>query len=153
VKKYRKRFRKLCGIFPEIFITIHTPYSVSYMHRTLMGCLDLTFSYMQCSNMLHECEEIQKKFTESFRKFSSLTATQFHRFEGRTCPLPSSTLAIWDGSTYLALAILVCVTQRERHVTDTWVFCVPMVISFTSDMTRVWHVPFTWYGVRVFCIV
>jgi hypothetical protein len=28
-------------------------------------------------------------------------------------------------------------TQRERHVTDTWVFCVRTVISFTCDMTRV----------------
>jgi hypothetical protein len=43
-------------------------YSIlSHTCITPMGCLGLTFSYMQCSNMLHKCEEIQKKFTETFR--------------------------------------------------------------------------------------
>jgi hypothetical protein len=41
-----------------------------------MGCLGLTFSYMQCSNMLHKCEKNTEKvygnFPETFRKFSSL---------------------------------------------------------------------------------
>jgi hypothetical protein len=72
-KKFTETFRKLSGIFTETFrkfSSLFILHSVSHMHRTPMGYLGLTFSYMQCSNMLHKCEEIQKKFTEIFRNLS-----------------------------------------------------------------------------------
>jgi hypothetical protein len=72
-KKFAETFRKLSAIFTETFrkfSSLFIPHSVSHMHRTPMGCLGLTFSYMQCSNMRNKCEEIQKKFTEIFRKLS-----------------------------------------------------------------------------------
>jgi hypothetical protein len=80
VKKYIKRLRKLSGIFTETFRKFSSPfifYSVSHMHRTPMGCLGLTFCYMQCSNMLHKCE---KKYRKSLRKFSSLGNTTLQLF-------------------------------------------------------------------------
>jgi hypothetical protein len=72
-KKFTETFQKLSGILTETFrkfSSLFILHSVSHMHRTPMGCLGLTFSYMQCSNMRHKCEEIQKKFTEIFRKLS-----------------------------------------------------------------------------------
>jgi hypothetical protein len=94
VKKNRKSLRKLSGIFTETFrkfSSLFIPHSVSHMRRTPMGCLGLTFSYMQCSNMHHKCEEIQKKvygnfpkifrkFSENFRKLSGIFPETFRKF-------------------------------------------------------------------------
>jgi hypothetical protein len=83
VKKCRKSLRKLSGIFKETFrkfSSLFILHSVSHMHRTPMDYLGLTFSYMQCSNMRHNCEEIQKKFTEIFRKLSGNFPETFRKF-------------------------------------------------------------------------